>query len=59
VQLPGGSWASAQSLIDEALAAWQSGDALWQNTIKSTLDALNNGDAVPFVHYFACEVVYP
>ncbi len=58
IQLPDGSWASAQSLIDAAIAAWASGSADEQNAIKDLLDALNNNDAVNFIHYYPCAVTY-
>jgi multidrug efflux pump subunit AcrA (membrane-fusion protein) len=58
IQLPDGSWVSAQSLIDQAIAAWESGTAAEQEAIKSLLDGLNNSDAVPFIHFYPCEVVY-
>ena len=50
---------SAQSIIDAAIAAWQTpgtaDDLYW----KDIIDALNNGDAIPYIHYYACPVVYP
>lgn len=55
----GTQWMSAQSIIDAAIAAWQSpgtaDDLYW----KDIIDALNNGDAIPYLHYYACPVVYP
>jgi hypothetical protein len=58
IELPDGTWASAESLIDEAIAAWLSGDAGWQNDMADLLDELNNNDAVPFIHFFPCDVIY-
>jgi hypothetical protein len=58
IQLPDGSWATAQSLIDAAVAAWTSpttdDDNLWQEL----LDALNNNDAIPFISYEPCNFGY-
>ncbi len=54
----GSAWVTAQSLIDAAIAAWNSGTAAEQTAIKDVLDALNNSDALPFIHYNACPVVY-
>lgn len=58
IELPGGGLASAQSLIDEALAAWAGDDAEAQNAIKSLLDALNNTDDLRFVFAEPCPVAY-
>lgn len=61
IQLSGGSWVSAQSLIDEAIAAWLSNDATWQHNVESVLDWANNHESnpLPFVHFYACDVIYP
>jgi hypothetical protein len=58
IQLPDGTWVSAQSLIDQAIAAWQSGTAAEQEQIKTLLDTLNNGDAVQFIYHYPCTVTY-
>jgi hypothetical protein len=58
IQLPDGTWASAQSLIDEAIAAWSSEDADWQHEMADLLDELNNEDFLPFIFYYPCEVIY-
>lgn len=54
-----GQWMSAQSIIDAAIAAWASpttdDDKYWE----PILDGLNNSDAVPFIQYTPCAVVYP
>jgi len=59
IQLPDGSFVSAQSLIDAAIAAWLGTDASAQTAIKTTLDTFNNNDAVVFVPGAPCPVVYP
>jgi hypothetical protein len=58
IQLPDGSWTTASALITQAVAAWSGSDADAQHALQSLLDALNNSDALPFVHYYPCEVVY-
>lgn len=58
-QLPNGSWASAQSVIDAAIDAWASPDTADDHYWEPILDALNNNDAVPFIYYYPCPVVYP
>jgi hypothetical protein len=58
IQLSDGTWVSAQSLIDDAIAAWESGTADEQTAIKDLLDALNNSDAVSFIHFYPCAVTY-
>ncbi len=59
IQLPDGSFVSAQSLIDAAIAAWESGTADEQHQMESLLDALNNSTALPFIHFYPCSVIYP
>lgn len=54
--LVNGSWVSAGSLIDQAVAAWSSGSADDQHALESILDALNNADALPYVPQNACAV---
>ena len=55
----GTQWVSAQSLIEETINLWQNGTPEEQTAIKNTLDAFNNSDAVPFIHFNPCPVVYP
>jgi hypothetical protein len=54
-----GSWYSAQSIIDAAVAAWTSpttdDDKYWE----PILDGLNNNDTLPYIGYKPCEVIYP
>ncbi len=59
IELPDGTWTSAQSVIDAAIAAWYSPDTADDQYWEPILDALNNSDAVPFIHYYPCPVVYP
>ena len=54
IELPDGTFVSAQSLIDDALAAWTSGTAEEQGELQSLLDWFNNNDAVSFVHHDPC-----
>ena len=54
-----GTWVSAGSLIDDAIAAWASGTAAEQTEMTELLDSLNNNDAVAFIRYYPCPVVYP
>ena len=58
-QLPDGTWVSAQSVIDAAIDAWESPDTTDDHYWEPILDALNNNDAVPFIQFFPCPVVYP
>jgi hypothetical protein len=58
IELPDGTWSSAADLITKAIAAWESGTAAEQTAIKDVLDALNNSDAVQFIHYWPCSVAY-
>ncbi|MFX0202278.1 MAG: hypothetical protein ACFFCW_39705, partial [Candidatus Hodarchaeota archaeon] len=58
-QLPNGSWVSAQSVIDAAIDAWATPGTADDHYWEPILDALNNNDAVPFIHYYPCPVVYP
>lgn len=54
-----GSWMSAQSIIDAAVAAWTSpttdDDKYWE----PILDGLNNNDAVKFISFEPCKFVCP
>ena len=59
LQLPDGTWVNAGDLINQAINTWSSGTAAEQTTIKTVLDQLNNGDAIPFVHAAPCDVTYP
>lgn len=54
----GTQWVTAQSLIDEAIAALQSGDAARQIAIKDILDHFNNQDALPAIMYYPCDFSY-
>jgi hypothetical protein len=54
-----GVWVSASDLIDQAIAAWESGTAADQDAIKDLLDAYNNDDALLYIHYYPCDVEYP
>jgi hypothetical protein len=58
IELPDGSFVTAQSLIDAAIAAWVSGTADEQNELQSLLDALNNNDALRYVQLVPCDVIY-
>jgi hypothetical protein len=58
ILLPDGSWASAQSVINAAITAWLSPDTADDHYWGLILDLLNNNDAVSFIHFFPCEVVY-
>ncbi len=58
IELPDGTLASAGSLIDAAIDEWTSGDAEGQDSLKSLLDALNNNDAVHYIHAVPCSVLY-
>ncbi len=54
-----GQWMSAQSIIDQAIAAWASpttdDDKIWE----PILDGLNNNNYISIIRYYPCEVVYP
>jgi hypothetical protein len=54
IQLPDGSFASAQSLIDRAIAAWEGDDAREQTEVKDILDAFNNSSEVVFIYAEPC-----
>ncbi|MFX0087182.1 MAG: hypothetical protein ACFFAU_16145 [Candidatus Hodarchaeota archaeon] len=58
IQLPDGSWVTAQSVIDAAIAAWSTSDPADDYYWQPILDQLNNNDAVSFIHFYPCEVVY-
>ncbi|MGD8700474.1 MAG: hypothetical protein PVJ43_14350, partial [Gemmatimonadales bacterium] len=49
IQKMDGTFVSAQSLIDAAIAAWTSGTAAEQTAIKDLLDWFNNNDSVTFI----------
>jgi len=59
VQLPDGSFKLASELIAEAIAAWSTGTASEQNQMQELLNALNESDALPYIFYEPCEVIYP
>jgi len=59
IQLPGGQWVVASDLVTQAIAIWAGGTASEQTAMSGLIDALNNSDAVPFVHYNPCPVIYP
>ncbi|UCG02767.1 MAG: hypothetical protein JSW11_02005 [Candidatus Heimdallarchaeota archaeon] len=56
--MPDGSWVTAQSVIDAAIAAWLTPDPADEYFWQPILDQLNNNDAVSFIHFYPCEVVY-
>lgn len=49
IVVDGGVLKSASEIIGEAVEAWLSSDAVWQNTMAGLLDGFNNDDAVAFV----------
>jgi len=49
IQKPDGTFVSAQSLIDAAIAAWLSGTDSQRTAIKDLLDGFNNNDNVTFI----------
>jgi hypothetical protein len=55
----GSEWVTAQSLIEAAIAAWESGTDAERTAIKDVLDAYNNSDAVTFISPTPCSIVYP
>jgi hypothetical protein len=58
--LGGGESASAADLIDCAVQAWSSPTGECNTTVMvPLLDALNNSDAVSFIRFTPCEVIYP
>ncbi|MFX0016810.1 MAG: hypothetical protein ACFFB2_16805 [Promethearchaeota archaeon] len=59
ILLPDGSWVSAQSIIDAAIIAWSTPDSADDHYWESILDQLNNNDAVRFIHFYPCQVIYP
>lgn len=59
IELPGGGMISAAQLVSDAIAIWESGTAAEQVEMKTLLDGFNNNDAVPFIHFNPCAVVYP
>jgi hypothetical protein len=54
-----GQWMSAQYIIDQSIAAWQTPGTDDDHYWEAILDALNNNDMVPVINYFPCPVVYP
>jgi hypothetical protein len=59
VELPGGGWAAASALIDNAVTAWASGTDEERNQTASLLDTLNNSSAVGYISLDPCPIVYP
>lgn len=59
IQLPNGSFASASSLVTQAIAAWSGTVAADQTAIATILDQLNNTDAVHVLMATPCSVFYP
>jgi hypothetical protein len=59
IQLPSGEFASAAAVVNEASYVWTYGEAWEQNDMATMLDTMNNSDAIPFVKWNPCEVVYP
>jgi hypothetical protein len=58
IELPDGTLISAYDLIGDAIAAWTSSTAEEQNAMQELLNALIESDALPFVHYYSCPVIY-
>ncbi|UCE12284.1 MAG: hypothetical protein JSV04_08785 [Candidatus Heimdallarchaeota archaeon] len=58
ILLPDGNWVSAQSVIDSAINAWITPDYADDHYWEPILDQLNNNDAVNFIHFYACVVMY-
>lgn len=58
LQLPDGTYATAQSLIDEAIALWASGTDAERDAMKTLLDGFNNNDAVNYIPASPCAVNY-
>jgi hypothetical protein len=58
IELPDLTWATASSLIAEAIAIWSSGTAAEQNAMQELLNALNNNDAVAYVPAAPCPFSY-
>jgi hypothetical protein len=58
IQLPDGTWTTPAALIAQAVAAWSGDDTTAQSALQSLPDGLNNSDALPFVHYLPCAVLY-
>ncbi len=58
IQLPDGTWMSAQDLIEYAIWVWANGGPELQHLVEGLLDALNNNDYVPYVPYDPCPVIY-
>lgn len=59
ILLPDGQWVVASDLIAQAIDVWANGTAYERTAMSQLLDALNNSDAVPYVHYQPCPVIYP
>ena len=59
IQIPGGDWVVTSVLIEQAISIWAGGSASEQTAMSDLLDTLNNSDAVRFIHYNPCPVVYP
>ena len=58
IQVPDGTWATAQSIIDGALSAW-SGGIPDQNSTAVLLDQLNNNGTLEYILPTPCPVIYP
>jgi hypothetical protein len=58
VTLSDGTLVAASTLIADAIDAWKDGTDAERDSIKTTLDNLNNSDALPFIYYYACAVTY-
>lgn len=56
IQLPGGTWVSASSLIDQAIDVWLSGTAAEQTAMQTLLEGFNSSDAVSTVRYTPCAI---
>jgi hypothetical protein len=52
-------WIPASDLIASAVTIWETGSAFSRTQMAGLLDALNNCDAVEYIHSEPCEVVYP
>jgi len=59
IQKPSGQWVVASDLIAQAINIWATGTTAEQSAMTELLDAFNNCDAVVFVPYNPCPVIYP
>ncbi|HSH75900.1 MAG TPA: SdrD B-like domain-containing protein [Longimicrobiales bacterium] len=55
----GDGWVVAGDLIDEAIAIWESGTDAERNAMQQKLNSYNESDAVVFIPYGPCDVIYP